>query len=102
MRLNMVAIHTTSMTITNTLLSLYDSPRAQEFVEGLREECERVLAQHGGQWSKAAVNGLHRVDSTIKEAMRLDGLGSLGLVKEVKCSRSAPHFCTDTLTVCRL
>ncbi|KAL9530972.1 Cytochrome P450 monooxygenase [Sphaerulina musiva] len=83
MRLNMVAIHTTSVTITNALLDLYSSPRAEEYVAGLREECERVLKQHGGQWNKTAVNELYRIDSTIKESMRFSSLGITGLMRKV-------------------
>ncbi|KAK4497822.1 hypothetical protein PRZ48_010476 [Zasmidium cellare] len=82
-RLNMVAIHTTSITITNVLLDLYSSPRAEDFVEGLREECSRVLAEHGGKWTKAAVNDLVRIDSTIKESMRYSSLAIVGIMREV-------------------
>ena len=70
LRLNMVAIHTTTITIMNAIFSLYCSPRADEYIAGLREEIERVLAAHDGKWSKVAVNELHRTDSTIRESMR--------------------------------
>lgn len=82
-RLNMVAIHTTSITITNTLLDLYSSPRTEEFVEGLREEVSRVLAANGGKWTKAIVNDLVRIDSTIKESIRCSSLGIVGLTRMV-------------------
>ncbi|KAF2173523.1 hypothetical protein M409DRAFT_61895 [Zasmidium cellare ATCC 36951] len=82
-RLNMVAIHTTSITITNALLDLFGSARAQDFVDGLREECYRVLAEHGGEWTKAAVSDLVRVDSTIKESMRFSSLAMVGVMREV-------------------
>lgn len=78
-----VAIHTTGMTITNTLLDLYSSPKAEDFVSGLREECERVLAENDHKWSKVAVNQLHRVDSTIKESMRMSGIGMIALFRRV-------------------
>jgi hypothetical protein len=80
-RLNMVAIHTTTISITNTLLDLYSSPRSGEFVAGLREEVESVLAAHGGEWTKGVVNGLHRIDSTIKESMRWSSLSLVGLTR---------------------
>jgi hypothetical protein len=64
-RLNALAIHSTSTAITATLLDLYNSPRTKGFVEGLREECHDVLEKHG-KWTKEAVNELVRVDSTIK------------------------------------
>ncbi|KXS95203.1 hypothetical protein AC578_6928 [Pseudocercospora eumusae] len=70
LRLNMVAIHTTAITITNAIFELYSSPRVEEYIAGLREEVERVLEAHDGKWSKAAVSELHRIDSTIRESMR--------------------------------
>lgn len=84
MRLNMVAIHTTSITITNALLDLYSSPKVEDFVAGLREECERVLKQNNGHWNKTAVNELYRIDSTIKESMRVSTLGLAGLMRKVR------------------
>ncbi|KAM3424782.1 hypothetical protein BST61_g6763 [Cercospora zeina] len=77
--LNMVAIHTTSLVTTNTLLDIYGSPDAENFVAGLREECERVLAEFGGVWTKDAVNKLIRVDSAIRETMRYTALGDINL-----------------------
>lgn len=82
-RLNMVAIHTTSMTVTNTLLDLYTSPRKEEFVAGIREEVRRVLDANGGTWTKQAVNDLVRVDSAIKESMRLSTFLTIGVTREV-------------------
>jgi len=82
-RVNMVAIHTTSTTITNTLLDLYSSPHRAEIVEGLREEVSRVLAAAGGTWTKAAVNDLHRIDSTIKESMRKSGIFIAGMTRVI-------------------
>ncbi|KXT18767.1 hypothetical protein AC579_8218 [Pseudocercospora musae] len=70
LRLNMVAIHTTTMTITNAIFELYNSPRVEEYIAGLREEVERVLKAHDSKWTQAAVNDLHRIDSTIRESMR--------------------------------
>ena len=57
--------------ITNTFLDLFHSPDAPAFVEELRKECDRVLAAHNGEWTKAALNELVLVDSAIKESMRL-------------------------------
>jgi len=81
--LNMVAIHTTSMVTTNTLLDLYSAPNRDELVAGLREEAERVLTISKGEWSKEAVNSLLRTDSVIRETMRVTSLGELGLPRVV-------------------
>ncbi|KAF7191122.1 Cytochrome P450 monooxygenase [Pseudocercospora fuligena] len=81
--LNMVAIHTTSMVTTNTILDLYSSPDKEEYLAGLREECVRVLSQHGGVWTKEAVNSLLRVDSAIRESMRYSNLADIGMKRQV-------------------
>ena len=81
--LNMVAIHTTSMVTTNVLLDIYGSPDREAFVAGLREECERVLAEYDGVWTKDAVNKLVRVDSALRESMRISNLGDTSLKRIV-------------------
>ncbi|KAF7187091.1 Cytochrome P450 monooxygenase [Pseudocercospora fuligena] len=83
LRLNMVAIHTTSITITNAIFELYSSSRAEEYVAGLREEVERVLKAHDGKWSKAAVNELHRIDSTIRESMRCNDFSVFSVARMI-------------------
>lgn len=82
-RLNMVAIHTTSITITHTILDLFSHSRRDEFVESLREEVDRVSKAHGGLGSKAAVNDLYRIDSAIKESMRWTSISSTGVFRLV-------------------
>lgn len=77
--LNVVSIHSTSFTTANTILDLYSSISTSEFVGGLRDECERMLAGAQGTWSKEALNELSRVDSTIRESMRLSTFGIVGL-----------------------
>ncbi|CAK1357849.1 unnamed protein product [Cercospora beticola] len=84
--LNMVAIHTTSLVTTNTLLDIYGSPDAENYVAGLREECERVLAEFGGVWTKDAVNKLIRVDSAIRETMRYTALADINLKRLITAS----------------
>lgn len=79
----MVAIHTTSMVTTNAVLDLFASPHREEYVQGLREEVERVLRESGGEFTKNAINNMHRVDSTIRETMRYSSLGDLGMRREV-------------------
>ncbi|KAF7192205.1 Cytochrome P450 monooxygenase [Pseudocercospora fuligena] len=81
--INVVALHTTSVTTVNFLLDLYSSPNADTYVEGLREECSRVLRQCGGGWSKGVVNDLFRIDSAIKESMRLHAIFTVGAIREV-------------------
>ena len=81
--LNLVAIHSTSFTTTNTILDLYSSSPSDGFVDGLREECDRALADSDGIWTKEAITRLSRVDSTIKESMRFSNFGIVALPRRV-------------------
>ncbi|KAL4756574.1 cytochrome P450 [Aspergillus foveolatus] len=66
LQLGFVAIHTTSMLLTDVLLELCAHP---EYVPRLREEIIRVLREDG--WKKTSMYKLKRVDSFIKETLRL-------------------------------
>ena len=79
----MVAIHTTSITTTNTILDIYTSPRKDEILASLREECERVLAEYGGVWTKDGVNKLYRIDSALRESLRFQSLGEINIRRMV-------------------
>ena len=89
--LNVVSIHSTSFTMANALLDLYSSDPAFGFVDGLREECERVLSKAKGVWSKDAVSELSRFDSSIRESMRVSTFGIVALPRRVSpmCRRRA-------------
>lgn len=92
MMLNMVAIHTTSIVTTNTLLDMYSHPDAAMYVAGLREECERVSAEHNGTFPKDAVNKLVRVDSVIRETMRITTLAFYGMKRTVSLHHHLSHL----------
>ncbi|KAF5349711.1 hypothetical protein D9756_008946 [Leucocoprinus leucothites] len=71
MLLNFAAIHTTTMTLTQCLYDLAIHP---EYVEEMREEAINAVAEHG--WSKIAMTKMRKVDSFMKEALRLNSVGS--------------------------
>ncbi|KAJ7805886.1 cytochrome P450 [Mycena olivaceomarginata] len=71
--LNFAAITTTTIMSTNALLDIWSAPNSEELVAALREEAERVLHEHNGEWTKAAVAKLHRLDSAIRESARISG-----------------------------
>lgn len=98
--LNFAAIHTTSMvrpidsifeihylhglqTFTSTLYFLAAHP---ELVPGLREEVLKVTEEHG--WTKLAMDKLIRMDSFLKEAQRMVGLGSREFT-DIQCGLSS-------------
>lgn len=65
MMVNMVAIHTSTMTMANAILDIWSSDPSDAFVEGLREECSRILREDDGIWTKGGVDRMLRVDSAM-------------------------------------
>ncbi|KIL60300.1 hypothetical protein M378DRAFT_168328 [Amanita muscaria Koide BX008] len=63
---NFAAIHTTTMSVTYVMYELATRP---EYVQPLREEIEAVISEEG--WSKESVRKLRKLDSFIKESLRL-------------------------------
>lgn len=80
--LMMSSIHSTGYGFTNCILDLYNSDSSDEFVSGLREECDRVSADKGGLGNRDASSQLRRVDSCIKESMRLSGFTIVSLMRK--------------------
>ncbi|KAL4865748.1 hypothetical protein BDV12DRAFT_187932 [Aspergillus spectabilis] len=80
--LNFVSIETTTMGITHAIADLYGSTDAESFVAGLREECERVLPR-GEFWTKTQLDQLVRIDSTIRESMRVSDFSHIQLPRMV-------------------
>ncbi|RDL32351.1 Cytochrome P450 [Venustampulla echinocandica] len=83
LKLNFVAVETTHMSMAHTILDLYRSPNSDEFVAGLRQECDSVLEANDGQWTKSGLDDLVCVDSTIRESMRYSDLGYIALTRMV-------------------
>ncbi|KAJ7168733.1 cytochrome P450 [Mycena filopes] len=77
---NFAAIHTSSMAFTHALFDLAAHP---EHLAPLREEVERVIDGEGGRWSKAALNGMVKVDSFLRESQRLNAGGPLNMIRKV-------------------
>lgn len=62
------AIHTTTMTATNILYTLAVTP---EYIESLREEIRNAMAEHDGIITFRALQQMVKLDSYMKEVMRL-------------------------------
>ncbi|KIL65474.1 hypothetical protein M378DRAFT_24046 [Amanita muscaria Koide BX008] len=67
--INFAAIHTTTMSFTFVLYELATRP---EYIQPLREEVEAVMKEEG--WSKGSVRKLWKVDSFIKECLRVSNV----------------------------
>ncbi|KAK7946090.1 uncharacterized protein PG986_010411 [Apiospora aurea] len=69
--LQLVSIYTTTYALSNILVNLYSSESKDDFIAGLRSECDRVAAGHNGLSSKEAIDQLYRLDSTVRESLRI-------------------------------
>lgn len=92
MPLNFAGMHTTSLTITNVLLDILSADPSKRVLEDLQEEVERVYAEHNGVWTKASLNKLIRVDSAIRESMRLHNFSATALVRKVMSPNGLQHL----------
>ncbi|KAH8593609.1 cytochrome P450 [Bisporella sp. PMI_857] len=81
--INDISLHSTSFTIQNVILDIYNAEKSLALVEALRGECAAVLEEAGGTWTREAVTKLKLVDSTIRESMRLTSFASVGLPRTV-------------------
>lgn len=68
---------------SHCILDLYSSPHEVEFVKGLELECQPARSSFGNLSSRTAVDSLHRLDSTIRESMRLSGVAVTALACDV-------------------
>jgi cytochrome P450 len=86
--LSFALIQSSVITITNAIFDIASSLRCAEIQQSLREEIQRVTAEHPGtEWEKGSLAKMIRLDSTFRESMRLWGFISRGVMKKV----IAPH-----------
>jgi cytochrome P450 len=67
------------------LFDLFSADPSKGFVEGLREEAERVFAEteQTGRWNKKILTKLVRADSAIRESMRISNFATRGITRKV-------------------
>lgn len=80
--LNFVSIHTTTFALVNVVLDLvcFNSP---EVIGELRTEISSVLSEHGGHWNKRSLANMYKLDSLLRESMRLHSAGAASLGRKV-------------------
>lgn len=83
--LSFAAIQSSVITITNALFDIASSPRSREFQQMMREEVRNVTSQkpESEQWRRTNLALMVRIDSALKESMRLWGFISRGVMKKV-------------------
>ncbi|KAH8756462.1 cytochrome P450 [Hyaloscypha finlandica] len=79
--LNLVSIHTSSLTVTNLVLDLISSKA--ETLDELRNEITSVLAETQGVWTKTAMYKMEKLDSVFRESARLNTLTAVALRRVV-------------------
>lgn len=84
MVINFAAIHTSTFTATNMLFDLFSCPNAAQAVAELREEVETVISENGGRWDKHAIAKLVKIDSAVRESLRLSTFMSHGMGRIVE------------------
>ncbi|KAJ6483217.1 cytochrome P450 [Mycena sanguinolenta] len=89
--INMAAIHTSSMAMTNALFDLTVHP---EHFLPMREEAERVVKEEG--WTKAALNNMVKIDSFLRESQRLSPNGPVVMQRRV-VAKDGFRFSNGTL-----
>jgi cytochrome P450 len=67
MLISVVAIHTTTMTMTQVIFDLLAHP---EYIDILREEIEQVRPDENAPWTKTQIAALRKMDSFMKESQR--------------------------------
>lgn len=82
--LNFASVSTSTIGATNAVLDIISAPDSLEIIASLREEAQRVLEEHSGVWTKAAVSKLYRIDSVLRESARVSGVGGTGLARRVR------------------
>ncbi|GJC87556.1 cytochrome P450 monooxygenase ATR3 [Colletotrichum liriopes] len=71
--ISFAAIHTTTMTTTNAMYWLAAKP---ELIPMLRDDVQQALLESGGDFTSGALQNMKRLDSFLKEVMRLSPLSA--------------------------
>ncbi|KAI1370089.1 cytochrome P450 [Hypoxylon crocopeplum] len=81
--LNTMFIFAMGYVFAHCVFDLYGSPSRDEFLSSLETECQDVWEAHHGLSSKEAVDCLYRIDSAVRESMRISDVGVTSLPRDV-------------------
>ncbi len=81
--LNFAAIHTSTFSITNAIFDIISTDPSQDHVGQLRAEAEAIIAEDNGVWTKRGLSKMYKIDSAIRESLRVRSFLSAGLVRKV-------------------
>lgn len=77
------AIHISTITTTNTIFDLVSPPSSESIIDALRQEANEVLAANNNTWTKQGLTQMYKIDSTIKESLRVRLMSAYGLLRAV-------------------
>lgn len=83
MPIEFAAIHTTTFSITMALFDIISSDSKEGYLEGIREEAERVYKEANGVWNKASLSKLVRADSALRESMRISSFATRNVQRKI-------------------
>ncbi|RMY22327.1 hypothetical protein D0867_02790 [Hortaea werneckii] len=81
--LNFVAVHTSCASLTNAVLDMMSPPAGESVFHELRAEAKTVHDSCQGKWTKARVNQLEKIDSALRESLRISTFKARGLERVV-------------------
>lgn len=87
--MNFAAIHTSLLSTTHMLLDIIAAPTAPaadgtpSMIDQLRAESAAAYTREGNQWSRKALSHMHKLDSCLRESLRLNGFVTRGLARVV-------------------
>lgn len=72
-----------SHALAHCIIDIHNSATREDILAGLEEECARVSSQHPGLTTSESLDALHRLDSALRESMRLSDGVVTGLFRDV-------------------
>jgi len=79
---NVAASITTAAALTHLIFDLFSMPGIDELVKELRAEIRQVLEEEG-EWNMRGLNKLVKLDSAIKESMRISSFSTRVCARKV-------------------
>ncbi|GKT46576.1 cytochrome P450 monooxygenase ATR2 [Colletotrichum spaethianum] len=86
--ISFAAIHTTTMTTTNAMYWLAAKP---DLIPMLRDDVQQALLGSGGEFTSAALQNMKKLDSFLKEVMRVSPLSASSFQRKVLKSLTLPN-----------
>lgn len=80
------AMVTPAMALTHLMFNLF-SAETTDLIPELRDEVLSSLEHHHGEWSIGALNRMSKLDSAIKESLRISCFGTRVCARRVRITR---------------